>query len=64
MEENLRNEIVELIKENNRLDSIEIGDTKNGRIKVYLNFDNEAESTVKLVKAIKILKENRKDVYE
>ena len=64
MEENLKNEIVELIKENSRPDSIELGDTKNGKIKVYLNFDNETESVAKLKKAIKILKDNRKDVYD
>ena len=64
MEENLKTEIIGLIKENSRLDSIELGDTKNGKIKVYLNFDNETESVAKLKKAIKILKENRKDVYE
>ena len=64
MEENLKNEIIELIKENSRTDSIELGDTKNGKIKVYLNFDNETESVAKLKKAIKILKENRKDVYD
>jgi len=64
MEENLKNEIIELIKENSRPDSIELGDTKNGKIKVYLNFDNETESVAKLKKAIKILKDNRKDVYD
>ena len=64
MEENLKNEIIELIKENSRTDSIELGDTKNGKIKVYLNFDNETESVAKLKKAIKILKDNRKDVYD
>ena len=57
MEENLKNEIIELIKENSRPDSIELGDTKNGKIKVYLN-------VAKLKKAIKILKDNRKDVYD
>jgi len=64
MDETLKREILDLLKEYNFRDSIELGDTKNGKIKVYLNFDNETESITKLKKAIKILKENRKDVYE
>jgi len=64
MEETLKQEIVELIKGNTNQDSIELGDTKNGKIKVYLNFDDEIYCVTKLRKAIKILIDNRKNIYE
>ena len=64
MEENLKNEIIELIKENSRLDSIEIGNSKTGSIKVYVNFDKDEEAAAKIQKAINVLKAKRGEVFE
>jgi len=64
MEENLKNEIIELIKENSRLDSIEIGNSKTGSIKVYVNFDKKKEAEIKVSNAIGVLKAKRGDVLE
>ena len=64
MEENLKNEIIELIKENSRPDSIEIGNSKTGSIKVYVNFDKKKEAEIKVSNAIGVLKAKRGDVLE
>jgi len=64
MENELRQEMIELIKEYNFKDSIDIGNSKTGSIKVYVDFDKEAETDAKVKKAIKVLKENRKEILE
>ena len=56
------NEIKQLIKELLTTDSIEIGNSKTGTIKCYVNFDKPVEAGKKLCNAIKLLKENRKEV--
>jgi len=61
MEEKLKGEITELIRDLQSLDSIELGDAK-GRIKVYVNFGNEKEAKEKIETAIKLLKEKKEEV--
>lgn len=61
MNEELKKEIVELIKELNYQDSIELGSPK-GRIKVYVNFDDEKKANEKISKAIKILISQREAI--
>lgn len=62
MNDELKKEIQELIKENLFQDSIEIGNSKTGSIKVYVNFNNKEEAEVKVKNAILVLKENRESV--
>ncbi len=63
MEENLKNEIIELIKELNNKDSIEIGNSKTGSIKVYVNFEDKEKAKQKILNAVELLKDNRNAVF-
>lgn len=60
MEESLKAEIQELLKELQFQDSIEIGDSK-GRIKVYVNFANEEQASEKVSAAIRVLKNKKEE---
>ena len=62
MEEKLKNEIKELLKELSFQDSIEIGNSKTGVVKVYVDFENKEQASKKLETAISLLKEKRKEV--
>jgi hypothetical protein len=62
MEENLKKEIIELLKELNHQDSIEIGNSKTGTIKVYVDFSRKEEAEARLKNAIEVLKNNRAEV--
>lgn len=62
MDENLKKEIVELMHELQNQDSIEIGNSKTGVIKVYVNFDNPLSAERKLSDAITLLQNKRKEV--
>ena len=62
MDEDLKKEILELIKETQHLDSIDIGNSKTGIVKVYVDFDKKEEAEKKLKTAIQMLKENRDEV--
>jgi len=64
MDETLKQEIIELIKENRAQDSIEIGHSKTGNIKVYVDFSNRAEAELKIKEAIAILKVNRGEILD
>jgi len=63
MEEKLKQEIMELLRDIQSQDSIELGDSK-GRIKVYVNFANEKQAEDKISKAIKILNEKRTEALQ
>ena len=60
MNDELKKEITELIRDLQSPDSIELGDSK-GRIKVYVNFGNETEAKAKIETAIKLLKEKKEE---
>ena len=62
MEERLKQEIIELIKSLQNQDSIEIGNSKTGTVKVYCNFEKPLEAEMKIKTAIRQLKENREAV--
>lgn len=62
MDENLKKEIVELMHELLNQDSIEIGNSKTGVIKVYVNFDDPLSAERKLSGAITLLQNKRKEV--
>lgn len=62
MDEKLKQEIVDLIKSMQQQDSIEIGNSKTGVIKVYVNFDNPLSAERKLSDAITLLQNKRKEV--
>lgn len=62
MDENLKKEIVELMREIQNQDSIEIGNSKTGVIKVYVNFDDPLSAERKLSDAITLLQNKRKEV--
>ena len=62
MNDNEKQEITELIKELRTQDSIEIGNSKTGTIKCYVDFNNLVLAEKQLKNAIKLLKENRKEV--
>ena len=64
MDEKLKQEIIELIKQFDNKDSIEIGNTKSGVIKVYCDFTKPEEAKVKVVNAVTLLKEQRVNVFE
>jgi len=64
MEETLKQEILELLNENRIQDSIEIGNSKTGSIKVYVDFSKKEEAHTKLQNAIDILKNNRGQILE
>ena len=63
MEEKLKEEITELVRDMQSPDSIELGDSK-GRIKVYVNFARKQEAKDKISNAIKILKEKKMEAIE
>lgn len=63
MEDKLKEEITELIRDLQSPDSIELGDSK-GRIKVYVNFAKEEEAKTKISSAITILKEKKAEVLQ
>jgi hypothetical protein len=62
MDENLKKEIVELMRELQNQDSIEIGNSKTGVIKIYVNFDDPLSAERKLSDAITLLQNKRKEV--
>jgi len=62
MDSELRKEIEELIKELRQQDSIEIGNSKTGTIKVYGDASNPEEFEKKLTSQIEILKKHREEV--
>ena len=64
LSEEMKKEIIELLKELNNKDSIEIGNSKTGSIKVYVNFDEPEKAERKIKKAIQILKEKRAEVLQ
>jgi hypothetical protein len=64
MDQELKHEILSLIKENLNQDSIEIGNSKTGVVKVYCDFSDIEASERKLMNAIIILKRNRVEVLE
>jgi len=63
LDNQLKNEIVDLIKSVNNQDSIEIGNSKTGVIKVYCNFENKEEAIKKIENAIFALKLKRGEVF-
>ena len=62
MDATLKQEIVSLIKEMQQSDSIEIGNSKTGVIKVYCDFSRYEEASAKLEQAISLLKAKREQV--
>lgn len=62
MDEKLKQEIVELMHELLNQDSIEIGNSKTGVIKVYVNFDDPDGALMKVDNAITLLKAKRKEI--
>ena len=64
MEEELKKEIEELIKESRQQDSIEIGNSKTGSIKVYFNAENKEEAEKKIITAIELLLKNRDKILK
>jgi len=64
VEDNLKKEIIELIRAMQSQDSIEIGNSKTGVVKVYCDFSKPSEAEAKLTDAIKILKTKRSEVFE
>ncbi len=62
MEETLKQEIVALIKENTFQDSISIGNSKTGEVKVYVDFNRKEDAETKLNKAIALLKAHRAEI--
>jgi len=62
MDEKLKQEIIELMRELQNQDSIEIGNSKTGVIKVYVNFDELAPACQKIDNAISVLKSKRKEI--
>jgi len=62
MDENLKKEIVELMRELQNQDSIEIGNSKTGVIKVYVNFDDPDGALMKVDTAVTLLKAKRKEI--
>jgi len=63
MEEKLKEEITELLRELQAQDSIELGSTK-GKVKVYVNFADEKASRVKIETALELLKEKKAEALE
>ena len=59
MDEKLKQEITELIKELENKDSISIGNSKTGEIKVYCDFGKKDEAVRKIDNAIQVLREKR-----
>ncbi len=63
MDTELKKEIIDLIQSMNNQDSIEIGNSKTGVIKVYCNFENKEETIKKIENAIFVLKLKRGEVF-
>jgi hypothetical protein len=63
MEAELKKEIIDLVKSMQSQDSIEIGNSKTGVIKVYCNFENKEEAINKIENAIFALKLKRGEVF-
>lgn len=61
MEENLKTEILRLIEENQKSDSIELGST-HAKIKVYTNFEDKEKASEKIGNAIELLKEKKAEL--
>lgn len=64
MDEKLKQEIVDLIKEHENKDSLEIGNSKTGVIKIYCDFSKPVDAEQKIKQGIAFLKEHRVGVYE
>jgi len=62
MDATLQKEIKELMQELTNQDSIEIGNSKTGVIKVYVNFDDPDGALMKVDNAITLLKAKRKEI--
>jgi len=62
MNEEHKKEIMDLMRELSNQDSIEIGNSKTGVIKVYVNFDDPLSAERKLSDAITLLQNKRKEV--
>jgi len=62
MDATLQKEIKELMQELTNQDSIEIGNSKTGVIKVYCNFDDPDGALMKVDNAITLLKAKRKEI--
>ena len=62
MDATLKQEIIDLIKSMQQQDSIEIGNSKTGVIKVYCDFSKPIEAEIKINEAITILKSKRDQV--
>jgi len=62
MDATLQKEIVDLIKSMQQQDSIEIGNSKTGVVKVYCDFSKPIEAGIKIQEAITILKTKREQV--
>jgi hypothetical protein len=62
MDATLKQEIIDLIKSMQQHDSIEIGNSKTGVIKVYCDFSKPIEAGIKIQEAITILKSKREQV--
>ena len=63
MDTELKKEIIDLVKSMQSQDSIEIGNSKTGVIKVYCNFENKEEAINKIENAIFALKTKRGEVF-
>jgi len=64
MNDNEKQEIIELIKELRTPDSIEIGNSKTGTIKCYVDFHSLVIAEEQLESAVELLKESIKEVLE
>lgn len=64
MEAELKKEIIELIRSLQNQDSVEIGNSKTGVIKVYCDFNDVEAAEYKLNNAIGVLMSNRTKVLE
>ena len=59
----MKEEITKLVESLQAQDSIELGSTK-GKVKVYVNFADEAASRAKIETALKLLKEKKAEALE
>ena len=62
MDATLKQEIIDLIKSMQQQDSIEIGNSKTGVVKIYCDFSKPIEAGIKIQEAITILKTKREQV--
>lgn len=62
MDATLKQEIVDLIKSMQQVDSIEIGNSKTGVIKIYCDFNNPLAAERKISDAIDVLLKKRTEV--